>query len=140
MKARIAIAAFAAALVGTAAVAKDKIEQPMGGGVGDWAYIGTTHAQHMNDHDTIIVAGPHNHFRALQIRVGGAPLHMQRMRVIYANGAPEEIPIRFNIPQGGRSRNIDLRGGDRAIHQIDFWYDTKGWFKGTADVSVFGMH
>ncbi len=140
MKASIAIAAFAAALVGTACIAKDKIEQPAGGPPGDWVYIGSTHAQHMGDHDTIIVAGPANHFRALQVRVTKAPLHMHRMRVVYANGEPEEIPIRFNIPQGGVSREIDLRGGDRTIHQIDFWYDTKGWFKGTADVSVFGMH
>ena len=140
MKAGIAGAAFAAVLIGTAAIAKDKIEQPMGGPAGGWAYIGTTHAQHMGDHDTIIVAGPHNHFRALQVRVTHAPLHMHRMRVVYENGEPEDIPIRFNIPQGGVSRDIQLRGGDRAIHQIDFWYDTKGWLKGTAHVSVFGMH
>jgi hypothetical protein len=140
MKATLTVAAFAAALIGTTAFAKDKVEVPAGGPPGAWEYIGTTHAKHMGDHDTIIVAGPANHFRALQVRVTGAPLHMKRMRVVYGNGAPEEIPIRFNIPQGGRSRNIDLRGGDRAIHQIDFWYDTKGWFKGTADVSVFGMH
>ena len=140
MKARIAIAAFAALLIGTTASAGDKVRQPVGGAVGDWAYIGTTHAKNMGDHDTLIVAGPHNHFRALQIRVTDAPLHMKRMRVVYANGQPEEIPIRFNIPKGGRSRTIDLHGGARAVHQIDFWYDTKGWLKGTADVSVFGMH
>jgi len=140
MKASIAAAACAVALTGTASIAKDKIEQPSGGPAGSWSYIGTTHAQLMGDHDTIIVAGPHNHFRALQVRVTHAPLHMHRMRVVYENGEPEDIPIRFSIPQGGVSRDIALRGGDRAIHQIDFWYDTKGWFKGTAHVSVFGEH
>lgn len=141
MKARIAtVAAVAAALIGTSAFAKDKVEQPMGGPVGAWEYIGTTHAQHMNDHDTIIVTGPHNNFRALQVRVTDAPLHMQRMMVTYENGEPENIPIRFNIPKNGTSRAIALRGGKRAVRQIDFWYDTKGWLRGTANVSVFGMH
>ena len=32
------------------------------------------------------------------------------------------------------------RVGKRSIRRIDFWYDTKGWLKGTAHVSVFGMH
>jgi hypothetical protein len=94
----------------------------------------------MNDHDSIVVAGPNNNFRALQVRVSDAPLRMHRMRVIYENGEPEEIAIRFSIPKGGQSRAIDLKGGERRVHQVDFWYDTKGWLKGTADVSLFGMH
>lgn len=139
MKARIAMTAFAAALIGTTASA-DKVEMPMGGAPGQWEHIGTVHAKHMGDHDTLIVAGPGNHFRALRLRVSDAPVRMHRMRVIYDNGAPEEIPIRFHIPKGGASRVIDLRGGRRGVHQIDFWYDTKGWLKGSADVSVFGLH
>jgi hypothetical protein len=139
MKATYAVAAFAAALMGSSATA-DRVERPVGGPPGTWEFIGTAHAQHMNDHDTIIVAGPNNNFRALQIRVSDAPLRMHRMRVIYENGEPEEIPIRFHIPKGGQSRAIDLHGGERHIHQVDFWYDTKGWLRGTADVSLFGMH
>lgn len=139
MKTGFALAALAASLLGTAATA-DKVVQPMHGQAGTWAYIGTTRAQHMGDHDRIIVAGPNNHFRALQVRVSDAPLHMKRMRVIYENGEPEEIAIRFNIPKGGQSRAIDLHGGARRVHQVDFWYDTKGWLKGTANVALFGMH
>ena len=139
MKTGIAFAAFAAALIGGAGVAKDKVEVPMGGAAGQWEYIGTVHAQHMGDHDTLIVAGPNNHFRALRFRVTDAPLHMHRMRVIYDNGAPDEIPTAFNIPKDAVSQAVDLRGGNRGVHQIDFWYDTKGWLKGTADVRVFGL-
>ena len=139
MKAHVVAATFAAGLF-VSPVLADKVEQPMGGPAGAWEFIGKTHAQHMGDHDTIIVAGPNNRFRALRVRVSDAPLHMHRMRVVYANGEPEDIPIRFNIPKGGVSRTIDLHGGERAVHQIDFWYDTKGWLKGTAEVSLFGMH
>jgi len=139
MKAMFAVAAFAAALTATSAAA-DRVERPAGGPPGTWEFIGTAHAQHMNDHDSIVVAGPNNNFRALQVRVSDAPLRMHRMRVIYENGEPEEIAIRFSIPKGGQSRAIDLKGGERRVHQVDFWYDTKGWLKGTADVSLFGMH
>jgi hypothetical protein len=54
--------------------------------------------------------------------------------------AMKMFDIRQNIPQGGESRAIDLRGiGKRSVRRIDFWYDTKGFLKGKADVTVFGM-
>ena len=138
MKATIAaVATLAAAFVAVPSIGAD-VTRPMAGP--GWVYIGTTHAQHMNDHDSIILTGPHDSFRALQVRVTDAPLHMQRMMVTYDNGEPENIPIRFNIPKDGVSRDIALRGGKRSIRQIDFWYDTKGWLRGTANVSVFGIH
>ena len=53
---------------------------------------------------------------------------------------PDKIDVRQNIPQGGESRAIDLRGiGKRSVRRIEFWYDTKGFLKGKADVTVFGM-
>ena len=48
--------------------------------------------------------------------------------------------MRQNIPQGGESRAIDLKGvGQRSLRRVDFWYDTKGFLKGKADVTLFGM-
>lgn len=72
---------------------------------------GTTHADHEPDHDAIL------------------------------NGTPDRIDVRQNIPKGGESRVIDLRGtGKRSIRSIEFWYDTKGFLTGKANVTVFGMH
>jgi hypothetical protein len=137
MKIKIAALAAMATVIATPATSANVVRPEAGAG---WIYIGTTHAQHMNDHDTIIVTGPHNSFRALQIRVTDAPLHMQRMMVTYEKGEPEDVLVGFNIPKNGVSRVIALRGGRRAVRQIDFWYDTKGWLRGTADVAVFGRH
>ena len=72
--------------------------------------------------------------------VSVAPLNMQHMVVTYDNGAPDKIDVRQNIPQGGEIRAIDLRGiGKRSVRRIEFWYGTKGFLKGKADVTVFGM-
>ncbi len=117
-----------------------KVVQPKGGSPGEWRLIGQTHADHAADHDTIIVKGPYDNFRKIKFKVTDAPLNMQHMVVTYDNGAPDKIDVRQNIPQGGESRVIDLRGvGKRSIRKIDFWYDTKGFLKGKADVTVFGM-
>ena len=122
------------------AVAQVKVVKPKAGMPGTWRLIGQTQAKHTADHDTIIVAGPYDNFRKLKFKVTDARLNMQRMVVTYDNGVPDNIDVRQNIPQGGESRVIDLRGtGTRSIRKIDFWYDTKGFLKGKADVTVFGM-
>ncbi|WP_395326965.1 hypothetical protein WBP06_09605 [Novosphingobium sp. BL-8H] len=103
-----------------------------------WAYVGTTHAKHFNDHDTLVVNGPNNVFRELKIGVKGASLHVQRLVVTYGNGLMDDVPVNYKIPKDGESKPIPMKYGKREVKKIDFWYDTKGWLHGTAAVSVYG--
>jgi len=106
---------------------------------GNWVLIGTTHASHNADHDFIALTGPGDNFRKLKFKVTDAPLNLNKMVVTYDNGAPDNIEVRQEIPKGGESRVIDLKGGKRSLKRIDFWYDTKGLLNGKADVTIFGM-
>lgn len=106
---------------------------------GSWRNLGTVHAKHTADQDALNVPGPHDYYRKLKFKVTDAPVNIQKIVVRYDDGAPENIDIRQEIPKGGESRVIDLRGGKRKLKSIEFWYDTKGVFNGTADVTVFGM-
>jgi hypothetical protein len=101
---------FAAALE-----AQQVVSRPRPGRPGSWRRLGVTVAGFAADHDAIIVAGPGDAFRTLKFRVFDAPLRMERMVVTYENGVPENIIVRYNIPQGGESRMIDLRGGQRRL-------------------------
>ena len=138
---RVLPLALTVALAGlTAPAHAQKVVQPNAGAAGQWKLVGQTHADHGADHDTIIVQGPFDNFRRIKFKVTDAPLNMMHMVVTYDNGQPDKIDIRQNIPQGGESRVIDLRGvGKRSLRRIDFWYDTKGFLNGKADVTVFGM-
>jgi len=121
-------------------VQAQKVTHPKAGAPGQWRLLGTTHANHSGDHDTIVVKGPFDNFRRIKFKVTDAPLNLRRMVVTYDNGEPDKIDTREDIPKGGESREIDLRGvGQRSIRRIDFWYDTKGILRGDADVTVFGM-
>jgi hypothetical protein len=121
-------------------VQADKVVKPNPGPAGSWRLIGQTHADHSNDHDTIVVKGPYDNFRKIKFKVTDAGLNMLHMVVTYDNGQPDKIDVRQNIPQGGESRAIDLKGvGQRSLRRVDFWYDTKGFLKGKADVTLFGM-
>lgn len=122
------------------AINAQKIVVPQGGPAGSWRLLGTVTANHSADHGQIIVAGPHDYFRRLKFKVTNSPLMMNRMIVRYDDGgAPENIDIRFNIPKGGESREIDLRGRKRKIKAVDFWYETKGFLNGKAHLTLFGI-
>ena len=124
----------------TAPTHAQQVVQPNAGTAGQWKLIGQTHADHGADHDGIVVKGPFDNFRRIKFKVTDAPLNMMHMVVTYDNGAPDRIDVRQNIPKGGESRVIDLKGiGKRSVRRIDFWYDTKGFLNGKADVTVFGM-
>ena len=127
------------ALLAAGPVLAEKVVQGKPAPKGSWVVIGQTHANHTADHDGIVVSGPFDQFRAVKFKVTDAPLHMQHMLITYDNGQPDRIDVRQEIAKGGESRVIDLKGvGTRHIRRIDFWYDTKGFLKGKADVTVFG--
>ena len=136
-------AVIVAALVGSVVVEggdQQKIARPRAGAPGEWRLLGQVTANLEADHDVIVVTGPFDNFRRVKFKVTDAPLHFTRLVVTYDNGAPDKIDTREDIPQGGESRVIDLRGvGQRSIRRVDFWYDTKGILRGKAEVTLFGM-
>jgi hypothetical protein len=117
-----------------------QVVHPKPGAPGQWRVIGQTHADHSADHDVIVVNGPGDNFRKIKFKVTDAPLNIQYMLVTFDNGGRDRIDVRQSIPKGGESRAIDLKGsGTRSIRKIEFWYDTKGFLKGKADVTVLGQ-
>jgi hypothetical protein len=61
---------------------------------------------------------------------------MDDLKVIYANGEPDDIPVRSEIRAGGQTRALDLRGECRAIKEIEMKYHSQANFKGQATVCV----
>jgi hypothetical protein len=117
-----------------------QVSQPRQGTAGSWRLLGNTVANHTADHDVITIAGPYDYFRRLKFKVSNSPLNLQRMVVRYQDGgAPEMIDVRYNIPQGGESRIIDLKGTRRKLRSVEYWYDTKGILNGKANVTLFGI-
>jgi len=106
---------------------------------GSWRILGTMQATHNGDHDALEITGPHDSYRKLKIKVRNSPVNIQRMVVRYEDGKPEEINTRNEIPKDGESRVIDLQGGKRRLKAIDFWYDTKGFLNGKAELTILGM-
>ena len=78
-------------------------------------------------------------FHALRFRVTRAPVRFYRMEVTYGNGEKDTIEIRSLVRAGGSSRVIDLRGRDRFLRSVKFWYEAASVGRGRrATVTLFG--
>jgi hypothetical protein len=62
------------------------------------------------------------------------------MRVTFANGESEDVPVPRSLRGGQETPPIDLRGRDRFIEQVELRYRTKPNFGGSATVEVHGLH
>jgi hypothetical protein len=107
--------------------------------LGSWRRLGTVEATFSADHDVIQVTGSNDNFKKFKFYVTGAPLKVHKLVVTFDNGQTQEFATRFDIPEGHESRLFDFDGGVRSLKKIDFWYETKGWTKGKAKVSVYAL-
>lgn len=105
---------------------------------GDWVKLGMKKVDYKLDRDVIPVGIKEGSFNKLRVRVTGAPLNMHKMVVKYGNGSSEELALRHNFAKGSATRVIDLKGGNRIITQIVFWYDSKNAANRRATVHVWG--
>ncbi len=103
-----------------------------------WAYLGEAHVDGKADHDRIKVGSKEGRFRALQIKVDRAPVEFRHVVVHYANGTNEEVQVRQKIPAGGSTRDIDLRGADRAVESVEIWYERANYGSRQPRVRLYG--
>ena len=103
-----------------------------------WEQLGCRKVGFLVDKDVIHVGRSEGKFRSIRLQVSGNKVHMMDLKVIYANGAPDDIPVREEIRAGGQTRALDLKGERRAIKDIEMVYRSQPNFKGEATVCVEG--
>jgi hypothetical protein len=92
-----------------------------------WELLGQTTVQGKKDFDSIKVGRAEGRFQSLQLRVTGGPVEFYRVVVHFGNGQKDELEVREKIPAGGQTRAIDLKGRDRVITSVDFFYGKGTW-------------
>lgn len=103
-----------------------------------WEELGCQKVGFFADRDIIRVGRKEGSFSAIQLRVSGATVYVQDLRVIYERGSPDNIPVRAQIRAGGETRPLDLRGERRAIDRIELSYGSKPSTRGLPSVCVYG--
>src|ERR1044072_256028 len=103
-----------------------------------WIFLGKKHVDGHDDHDKISISSKEGTFRQLQIRVKVAPVIFKRVVVHFGNGADEELQFAERISAGGATRPLDLRGFDRIVKSVEFWYEKAHWGERRPTVELYG--
>src|SRR5262245_41097085 len=83
-----------------------------------WERLGCERVGNRADFDEIKVGRREGRFKAIRLEARGNSISILNLKVIYANGAPDEIDVRSEINEGDRTRPLDLRGRERSIDSI----------------------
>ena len=107
---------------------------------GKWERLGCERVGNRADFDEVKVGRKEGRFTAIRLEAKGNSINVLDLKVIYANGAPDDIQVRSEINQNDSSRPLDLRGRDRAIRSIQIVSkrDREGPGHGKAQVCVYG--
>jgi hypothetical protein len=105
----------------------------------DWEELGCQSVGLLGDRDVIRVGRREGRFKAVKLKVSGNDVNILDLKVVYANGDPDDIQVRSQIRQGGETRPLDLRGRERSIDRIELIYRAKPNFKGRARVCAEGL-
>ena len=108
-------------------------------GKGKWADLGCKSVGFLIDRDVIKVGRREGRFKAIRLNVSGNSVYINDVKVIYSNGAPDELRVRNEIREGGQTRPLDLKGRERSIDRIELIYRAKPNFRGKAKVCVEGL-
>ncbi len=104
-----------------------------------WEQLGCQKVGFKTDRDVIKVGRAEGRFKSIRLKVTGNRVHMMDLKVVYANGQPDDIPVREEIRAGGQTRPLDLKGERRAIRQVEMVYRSEPNFRGQATVCVEGQ-
>jgi hypothetical protein len=109
-------------------------------GRGNWVQLGCQQVSFLGkDRDTIRVGRREGRFKAIRLSARGNDVEMLDLKVVYANGEPDDIPVRSLIREGTQTRPLDLKGRERAIRSIDMVYRKRLNFRGSATVCAEGL-
>src|SRR5262245_7012903 len=87
-----------------------------------WNPLGCQSVGFTVDRDVIAVGRREGRFNAIRLIASGSRVHMFNLRVIYANGEPDNLPVNSELRPGIPTLPLDLRGRERSIDRIELLY------------------
>jgi hypothetical protein len=104
-----------------------------------WHKIGEITASFKMDNESIIVYG-RDEFTKLKLKVTDAPIHIDRVQVVFEEGGTQDLSVATPLQAGGETRVLDLTGTNKEIEKVVFTYKTVDSYKGDrATVELYGF-
>ena len=84
----------------------------------DWKAMGEVKIERKSGSAKIDVGAEEGVAKRIKFEVRGSDVEFKKVTVTYESGDPEEIDIRDTVRRGGKTRAIDLKGGNRVIKKV----------------------
>lgn len=104
----------------------------------DWKMLGTRVVDYTLDHDVVSLNNSQEAFTSLKVVVKNGSLNMHKATIHFANGDKQDISFPDVVTNETDGRTIDLKGNDRVIEKVTFWYDTRNASSQKATIEVYG--
>lgn len=104
----------------------------------DWTSLGSRVIDYTLDHDVVSLNNSKEAFTSLKVTVKGGSINMHKATVHFANGDKQDIEFPEVVTPESGGKVIDLKGNERVIEKVTFWYDTKKTANEKATVEVWG--
>jgi virulence-associated protein VagC len=101
-----------------------------------WDKLGTKVVDYGIDRD-VVTASSQKTYNALKIKVNNGHVNVHKVTVHFANGDTQDVTLPDELTKDNDGKLIDLKGNQRVIEKITFWYDTKNADKDKAVVEVW---
>ena len=102
-----------------------------------WGFLGGTQVHGHGDHDTIEVTRHDIPVRAIQVRISGETIFIDRLVVQFGKGASKQFALGDRILPEGKSYVIDLPHEFQTLESVELWYYREPG-KANPKVSLYG--
>ena len=102
-------------------------------------FLGQQNVADRAEYDVFQVGPRQGAFNALQVRAEGAPVEIKRIKIFFTNGSVQNIEKNVFLGPGNWSGFTDLKGSNRLINRVVFYYEARspGWK--SAQLKLFGL-
>lgn len=101
-----------------------------------WDLLGTKVVDYTIDRD-VITTNEKKTYNSLKVKVNNGTVNVHKVTVHFANGDTQDVKLPAEMTKDNDGKLIDLKGNQRVIEKITFWYDTKNADKNKAVVEVW---
>lgn len=102
-----------------------------------WDFLGDRQIDGNRDHDRIQVTRRNSVFHAIQLRVSGDAIFVDRVVVHFRDGTSEQLAVQDRIWPGGGNHTIDLSGERPVVESVELWYYKESW-RHNPKVTLYG--
>lgn len=103
-----------------------------------WTLLGTKTVDYTLDRDVVSLKESGEYFTSLKFVVKNGTLNMHKCTVHFADGNTKVIDFADEVNKTNDGRILDLKGSNRKIEKVTFWYDSKNNSDNKSIVELWG--